>query len=83
MLLSNLDAITGALDRQDMDFVLELTNKRRVTVSSFNGAFMVNIREYYERDGQLLPTKKGISLMPPQWYACQEAIQKVGETMTF
>ncbi len=83
MLLSNLDAITGALDRQDMDFVLELTNKRRVTVSSFNGAFMVNIREYYERDGQLLPTKKGISLMPPQWSACQEAIQKVGETMTF
>ena len=44
---------------------------------------MVNIREYYERDGQLLPTKKGISLMPPQWSACQEAIQKVGETMTF
>ncbi len=83
MLLLNLDAITGALDRQDTAFVLELTNKRRATVSSFNGAFMVNIREYYERDGQLLPTRKGISLMPPQWSACQEAIKKIGETMTF
>lgn len=82
-LLTNLEAITSALDRQDLTYVLELTNKRRVTISSFNGAFMVNIREYYERDGQLLPTKKGISLLPPQWSGCREAIRKVGETMTF
>ena len=83
ILLANLDAITDALDRQDQGYALELTNKRRVTVSSFNGAFMVNIREYFERDGQLLPTKKGISLMQAQWAGCREAIAKVGETMTF
>lgn len=31
---------------------------RRVTVSSFRGQTMVNLREYYEKDGQELPGKK-------------------------
>ncbi|EAW06263.1 transcriptional coactivator p15/PC4 family protein [Aspergillus clavatus NRRL 1] len=40
----------------------ELSKMRRVTVSSFRGKTFINIREYYERDGQELPGKKGISL---------------------
>jgi hypothetical protein len=36
----------------------ELSKMRRVTVSSFRGKTMVNIREYYEKDGQVLPGKK-------------------------
>jgi hypothetical protein len=36
----------------------ELSKMRRVTISSFRGKTLVNIREYYEKDGQELPGKK-------------------------
>lgn len=36
----------------------EISKMRRVTVSTFRGKTMVNIREYYEKDGQELPGKK-------------------------
>ncbi|KAJ0418124.1 transcriptional Coactivator p15-domain-containing protein [Aspergillus carlsbadensis] len=40
----------------------EISKMRRVTISTFRGKTMVNIREYYEKDGQEFPGKKGISL---------------------
>lgn len=36
----------------------EISKMRRVTVSSFRGKTLVNVREYYEKDGQELPGKK-------------------------
>lgn len=36
----------------------EISRMRRVTVSTFRGKTLVNIREYYEKDGQELPGKK-------------------------
>ncbi|KAL4889123.1 transcriptional Coactivator p15-domain-containing protein [Aspergillus ambiguus] len=47
----------------------EISKMRRVTISSFRGKTMVNIREYYEKDGQELPGKKGISLPMDQYKA--------------
>ncbi|KAG6986573.1 hypothetical protein G7Y79_00077g099650 [Physcia stellaris] len=47
----------------------ELSDRRRVSVNEFNGQTLVNIREYYEKDGQMLPGKKGISLTMPQFNA--------------
>ena len=38
----------------------EISRMRRVTVSVFKGRTMVNVREYYEKDGQELPGKKVI-----------------------
>jgi hypothetical protein len=40
----------------------EISRLRRVTVSSFKGRTMVNVREYYEKDGLELPGKKVSSL---------------------
>lgn len=36
----------------------QLSNKRRVGVSEFKKLCFVNIREYYEKDGKMLPGKK-------------------------
>lgn len=40
------------------DVYWEISRLRRVTVSEFRGRTMVNIREYYEKDGNELPGKK-------------------------
>lgn len=45
----------------------ELSNKRRVNVSEFQGRNLVNIREMFEKDGEMLPGRKGISLTIDQY----------------
>ena len=43
---------------------VQISGKRRVQISSFKGATMVSIREFYEKDGKTLPGKK-VSLLSP------------------
>ncbi|OAL75023.1 RNA polymerase II transcriptional coactivator [Trichophyton violaceum] len=45
----------------------EISRQRRVTISTFKGRVLVNVREYYEKDGQELPGKKGISMTLEQF----------------
>ncbi|KAJ5660272.1 hypothetical protein N7507_006723 [Penicillium longicatenatum] len=66
----------------------EISKMRRVTVSSFRGKPMVSVREYYEKDGQELPGKKGISMPIAQFAALvkilpniEEALKGQGETL--
>ncbi|PRW20186.1 transcriptional coactivator p15 [Chlorella sorokiniana] len=61
------DDLDAALRGRDTSFEVQLSNKRRASVSCFKGRYMVNIREYYEKDGQQLPGQKGISLPEEQW----------------
>lgn len=42
--------------------------RRKACVSEFKGKLMVNIREFYEKDGKTMPGIKGISLPPEQWH---------------
>ncbi|KAL4903740.1 hypothetical protein BDW74DRAFT_38956 [Aspergillus multicolor] len=51
------------------DTYWEISKMRRVTISSFRGKAMVSIREYYEKNGEELPGKKGISLPIDQFSA--------------
>ena len=41
--------------------------RRKACVSNFKGKYLLDIREYYEKEGKLLPGFKGISLPPDQW----------------
>ncbi|KAK9821484.1 hypothetical protein WJX74_001233 [Apatococcus lobatus] len=73
------DAISKALDAEDESYSIELSTKRRASISVFKSKPMVNIREYYEKDGQQLPGKKGISLAAEQWQALAEGLSALQE----
>ncbi|EFQ97781.1 hypothetical protein MGYG_08902 [Nannizzia gypsea CBS 118893] len=64
--------ISSALDKapktdSNGDPYWEISRQRRVTISTFKGRVLVNVREYYEKDGQELPGKKGISMTLEQF----------------
>lgn len=60
-------------------FYIDLTSKKRITISEFRGKTYVGIREFYEKDGKKLPSQKGISLNIEEWKFFQEFIPKINE----
>jgi len=63
------------------EVMFQLAKMRYATVSEFRGKVMVGIREYYEKDGKLLPGKKGISLSAEQWQALKDNIGDIDECL--
>ncbi|KIW69064.1 hypothetical protein, variant [Phialophora macrospora] len=59
----------------------EIAKTRRVTISEFKGQTMVGIREYYEKDGQWLPGKKGISLTLEQYSALIQVTPQIEDLL--
>jgi hypothetical protein len=55
---SSFEPSTKAQVDDNGDKYWEISKNRRVTVSEFKKNFMVNIREYYEKDGKMMPGKK-------------------------
>lgn len=68
---SNEHPTSQGLQRTDQgEPFLDLGGNKRVTVSSFKGKLLINVREYYassEDPGKMLPGKKGIAINPDQW----------------
>jgi hypothetical protein len=50
--------------------VLQLSAKRKVVVSQWKGKTLVSMREYYEKDGKVLPTSKGLVLFQLHLVIC-------------
>ncbi|XP_034829767.1 RNA polymerase II transcriptional coactivator-like [Maniola hyperantus] len=44
-----------------------LEGKKLVKIREFKGKVYIDIREFYEKNGDLLPGKKGIGLTPEMW----------------
>lgn len=61
--------------------MIELGKMRYATVSEFRGRKMVNIREYYEADGELRPGRKGIALSEDQWKKLKSSVDKIDEAL--
>ncbi|PYH97782.1 PC4-domain-containing protein [Aspergillus ellipticus CBS 707.79] len=78
--LAKTNTNMGKLDSNG-DHYWELSKMRRLTVSSFRGKTMVNIREYYEKDGQQLPGKKGISLPVDQFSSLVILLPEIEATL--
>ncbi|KAK4497991.1 hypothetical protein PRZ48_010647 [Zasmidium cellare] len=60
----------------------EISGKRRLQISEFKGNTMIGIREFYEKDGQMLPGKKGISLNLDQFNAFVELLPQLENVLT-
>lgn len=54
---------------EDGGIVFNLTDTLRVTVNSFQGKHGVDIRKFYQDNGKILPTAKGIRLGTSEWKA--------------
>ncbi|XP_020604420.1 activated RNA polymerase II transcriptional coactivator p15-like [Orbicella faveolata] len=67
---------------KDEDFgVFEIGNKRKVSVREFKGRLLIDIREFYEKDGELMPGKKGISLQLEQWEKLKNLVGDIDEAI--
>ncbi|XP_064620932.1 activated RNA polymerase II transcriptional coactivator p15-like [Lineus longissimus] len=63
------------------DIQFELSRMRFVTVREFKGKALIDIREHYEKDGEMLPGRKGISLSKDQWRKLKEQIDEIDEVV--
>jgi hypothetical protein len=74
-------ASTKKTDESTDDNRFHLDRTRFVTVREFKGRIMIDIREFYEADGELKPGKKGISLTPVQWNKLKDQIDDIDEAI--
>lgn len=58
-----------------------IQGKKLLKIREFKGKVYVDIREFYEKNGDLLPGKKGISMTPEQWRKLISLSDEVNETL--
>ncbi|KAB0793861.1 hypothetical protein PPYR_13487 [Photinus pyralis] len=58
-----------------------LGKNRFVKLTEFKGKWYVNIREFYDADGELKPGKKGIMLTMEQWHKFKEIVPELEEAV--
>jgi len=78
-LLAGVQAINAAVDNEGSGegYAAELSRTRKVTVRQYGKTLMVDLREFYDKDGGLAPGKKGISLPVDQWRKVVELLPEV------
>lgn len=73
-------ASSNRTDDKEPTWVLQ--GKKLVKVREFKGKVYVDIREFYEKNGELLPGKKGISMTPEQWRKLLSLGDEINETVS-
>ncbi|KAG5245103.1 RNA polymerase II transcriptional coactivator KIWI family protein [Salix suchowensis] len=68
-------------DNSDDIVVCEIGRNRRVTVRNWRGKINVDIREFYPKDGNLLPGKKGITLSMEQWNMLRDNAEEIDKAL--
>ena len=72
----NEDIIVG---EKEVAFLLD--KKKRVTVHKFKGQLKIDIREYYEDNGEMKPGKRGLSLNLDNWNKLKEFMEQIDEAI--
>ncbi|KAL5145962.1 RNA polymerase II transcriptional coactivator KIWI [Glycine soja] len=68
-------------DDPDSITVCEISKNRRVAVRNWKGSIMVDIREFYVKDGKQLPGRKGISLTMDQWNVLRNHVEDIDKAI--
>ena len=69
------------VELKPQNFELTSDGKRRVQVRTYRGQVQVDVREWYEKDGELRPGKRGLSLRVEQWKRLKAWIPKIEEAI--
>ncbi|VFR00983.1 unnamed protein product [Cuscuta campestris] len=72
---------TDVSDESDGIVVCELSKNRRVSVRIWQGKPVLDIREFYVKDGKQMPGKKGISLPMEQWHVLREHAEEIDQAL--
>lgn len=57
-------AVSEALDAEEEDFTVDLSAQRKLRVRLVGKNLCVDVREFYEKDGEDAPGKKGVIIFP-------------------
>ena len=78
---SNEEESDGDIIKTKDEIAVKLDNKKRVTVRKFKGKLLVDIREFYEDNGEMKPGKKGIALSKENWNKLKDYMQVIDEAI--
>nr|XP_043622041.1 uncharacterized protein LOC122593670 [Erigeron canadensis]XP_043622042.1 uncharacterized protein LOC122593670 [Erigeron canadensis] len=62
--------------------ICRLPGMRRVSVKKFKGTKLVSIREYYQKQGTVFPSGRGVTLNPKEWAAFRSSFSDIEEAIT-
>jgi hypothetical protein len=74
---SNHDNDVEVFSSSEGEQYVQLGQKKRVTVREFKGKILVDIREFYGKDEEEKPGKKGICLNQEQWACLKKSINTI------
>ncbi|KVH88794.1 RNA polymerase II transcriptional coactivator KIWI-like [Cynara cardunculus var. scolymus] len=66
---------------EDDIFICDVSKNRRVSVRNWQGKVVVDIREFYMKDGKQMPGKKGISLSMDQWKELRAHVDEIDKAL--
>jgi hypothetical protein len=67
---------------KDDHLVKRLSKSKVLKVRAFKGKTYVDFREYYEKDGKLLPGKKGLMLNEEEWKQVRASVAAIDKAIT-